>query len=295
MSNNDRSFNHDLIYNWYARAYLKYPFEYSVEFEKAQAYAKKQQLWIWWDSEVKKKILKQLREDKKVLKQLQEIEEEIDQTIIQQIIDADEQKNIDWENYILDTSIWLLLATWSIFQKLELNEMNKKVRFSQSIVKQKKSLKIYWKTLPDVKIQILFWDKTYNIKSNNKWSYSLKLNTLEVWKFKISSKVILDNGKIYEVPRIKYVEIDQIYISSMNDANYKIYLNKIKKSLNQKVKTKNTIINSSAIVWVKNINWDNSDYENKKQDIPYATTLYSLLSLMSSLMWFLILKKWSII
>jgi len=165
---------------------------------------------------------------------------------------------------------------WSVFAI-------KKVNFSQSIMYQKKSVKIYWKTIKNISILIKVWKKEFKIKSNIKGRYSLKLHTLGVGKYKVISKVKNENNEYYLVPREKEIILSSKYIKSMK----KYY---IKKKYNKKYK---------KIEYNKSIILSVPLYKEipvlPKLSKPKTTmnffVLNVLLWIMSMLMLFLILKK----
>jgi hypothetical protein len=126
-------------------------------------------------------------------------------------------------------------------KKYKKNKKNiKKIKFSQSIKKQKKSLKIYWKTISSSKIILNFAWKDYEIFSDKDGKYSLKLNNLKVWNFEVKSKVILKNnliyfsGKDFLIWKIKKISLDKKYVEYVNNYKKNILLKKSKKKKSNK-------------------------------------------------------------
>lgn len=68
-----KNFDAELIRLGYARAYLRFPFKYSVEFAKLQKEAEKNKVGLWADKEVTKALKQQEKEEKAELqKELEE-------------------------------------------------------------------------------------------------------------------------------------------------------------------------------------------------------------------------------
>lgn len=85
------NFDLELIRLGYARAYLRFPFRYFKEFEKAGKEAIRNKVGMWADSEVKKMLESEMKEDKKALeKQLQEE----DKAILDDLIEVAEDPEI---------------------------------------------------------------------------------------------------------------------------------------------------------------------------------------------------------
>lgn len=295
------SFNEILIEQWYARAYLKYPFAYSSQFEKAQVRAKKAKLWIWWSTEVKQQILALNREDKKL------VEGRVDQSQKYSDISTDiwaYHSVIETKSQAFKSSVFQSLMSFRLHsidsgerdvettQIVQQSSPDKlRVNFSQSIVQQKKSLKIYGKTSPHTHIEILFWDEIYAIISDEKWNYSLKLSKLQSWTFEIRSRVLLGDAGVYEVPRIKSVVLSSQYVAEVNALNAKLALAKSKITS----KTKSSW-SSSPVKSIGTQSWKTPAYDTLE---PVSTIrfglLYVLMVLLSGLMWFLVLRKWRIV
>jgi len=279
VADNTTSFNQDLIQQWYARAYLKYPFTYSLEFEKAQDYAKKHRLWLWWNDEIKKQLTKIVAEEKKEVQVLQESLLNDDITI--------EELREDIHNDTLDNNFIPTIKNSVVTQ---IDTLDLKPNFSQSIAQQKRSLKIYGNTVPNIDIEILFLAKSYTIRSDDKWKYSLKLTYLQAWLYEINSKVIFENGYVYEVPRIKNLELTQQYIFDMNRANNTIAANKIQKNSPKK---SSTIIQKDQVLNISKIQTELTEAVESSH-INFKL-LHSLLIAMIFLMLYLILWRWKII
>lgn len=88
------NFDLELIRLGYARAYLRFPFRYFKEFEKAGKEAIKNRVGMWADPEMKKALETEAKEDKKALeKQLQEE----DKAILDDLIGVAEDPEIGSE------------------------------------------------------------------------------------------------------------------------------------------------------------------------------------------------------
>lgn len=295
------SFNEILIEQGYARAYVKYPFAYSSQFEKAQARAKKSQLWIWSQTDVKREILALNREDKKLLEgrvdQSQDFSDifthiSIYNTLLEntsQSFKSSLYQSVSWFKLHADFAwVWEIPEITS--QHIE-TDQNLRVNFSQSILQQKKSLKIYGKTSPDTQIEILFWDELHTIVSDEKWNYSLKLSKLQSWAFEIHSRVLLGDAGVYEVPRIKSVVLSPEYVDEVNTLNLKLALEKSK--ITSKTKSSWSSSPTQSIVTQS---WNTPAYDTLE---PVSTIrfglLYVLMWLLSWLMWYMVLRKWRIV
>jgi endonuclease YncB( thermonuclease family) len=60
-------FNKLLIEQGYARAYLRFPFEYSIDFKKAENKAKREKLGMWVHNDVRKQIRELVKQEKKLV------------------------------------------------------------------------------------------------------------------------------------------------------------------------------------------------------------------------------------
>ncbi len=190
-----------------------------------------------------------------------------------------------------DPQLWKL--DWLLEEEIDI-ETPKKIRFSQSITKQKKSLKIYGKTLPNTTIYIFFGDKKYEVTSNEKWNYSLKLSYLQPWEYSITSHVLTENWEIYDVPRIKTVELSQEYILDMNTRNNTIYQKKVVKKTKQiKQEDSEKINNKKELSIISKAHA--GGWEDTYSSAINFRLLNILLAIMSMLMTYLVLRKWRII
>jgi len=167
----------------------------------------------------------------------------------------------------------LLFSIFSIWNISAFKIGEKKVNFSQSIIYQKKSVKIYGKTIPNLKILINVWNEKYKIKSSSKWIYSLKIHTLDLGKYKVVSKIFLKN-KYYLVPRKKEIVITSIYVNKMRGYYVK----------------KKILFNPEIRVPVPKVTPILSKLSKPKTVVNFLL-LYILLWIMSLLMMFLVLRK----
>ncbi len=288
----DIFFNKYIIEKWYARAYLRFPFKYSKEFEKAQSEAKKQKLWMWWKDEVRKDMLKEIREEKKEIEKIKSEDKKYLFSPKEKVLYENIDKiKIAWKTKISWAiskwfNFWSNIVSWNfttlksdIILALE-DENKKKINFSQSISYQKKSLKISWKTIANSKIRMSLWWKIIETFSDNQWKYSIKLTDLDVGDYTLISEVVSESWEKYLISRQKEVSLSEDYLQNMQ----KYYTPKLTKQKSSK-KTKKIQIVPSA----------NALAYSKQANIPESTMnfnmLNSLLILLSIIFWVIILRR----
>ena len=101
-----KNYNSEVIKLGYARAYLRFPFRYFKEFEKIGKEAEKNKIGLWADSEVKKALDADAKEDKKALEE--QLKEE-DKAILDDLIEVAKDPKIASEK--LDAEILDQLLT----------------------------------------------------------------------------------------------------------------------------------------------------------------------------------------
>jgi len=246
-------FNKLLIEQGYARAYLRFPFEYSLDFKKAENKAKKDKQWMWALNEVRKEILSIAREEKKleieavssyqsfwsikdikvwaVIGNIQEKKENLHKRI----------EEVFTKKYTYFSQVWSEETAKKIKKKLpsqkkevwESVKQKKKISFTKTVVKQKKSLKISGKTLPNSKIRISWMGEDIVLTSDSDWKYTKNISTgLESWEYNLSFSVENNNGEVFAINRDKKLILESEYLQNMK----KYYLSKPVKKKGKKTK-----------------------------------------------------------
>ena len=112
-------------------------------------------------------------------------------------------------------------------------KQKKKISFTKTVVKQKKSLKISWKTLPNSKIRISWMGEDIVLTSDSDWKYTKNISTgLESWEYNLSFSVENNNGEVFAINRDKKLILESEYLQNMK----KYYLSKPVKKKGKKTK-----------------------------------------------------------
>ncbi|QFR39658.1 PKD domain-containing protein [Candidatus Gracilibacteria bacterium 28_42_T64] len=254
----DIFFNKLLIEKGYARAYLRFPFQYSVQFKKAQNKAKKQRIGIWSEGEIKKEMLALAQEEKVIIAEIEEEEEEI-------FLGEEYQINMKQFVYFVEKEILKKEKKISIFSQSQMKnskkyfsqlwdgsgkiisskgEKRKRVHFSKTIKKQKKSLKIYGNTEANLKIFILLGNKEYMTVSDSTGKYSIKITDLSAGDFHVSFRVEDQVGQIFAIKKQSYVTLDENYVNTVLSYKKKEIVSQ--KKIKNKKKSNTFIITSLA-------------------------------------------------
>ena len=252
-------FNKLIIEEGLARAYLKFDFEYSEEFNKSMQKAKREKKWIWSNYIVSKEIKNIIKQEKNTPKEIvYEKKNKIDywkfvhkpietiNWIINNLVDKKNNiwkkviRNFNWEDNIL--SFWDIKEDKKIrfnnIKSIEKDSIkNKKIKFSKNIRKQKRSLRIDWKTIPNSSVLINIWDDTYLSKSDIYWKYSININNLKSWNHQVDFQVIDEKWNYFNINKKENLILEQEYISNIN----KYLNNKIQK---EKIVKEKTVIKS---------------------------------------------------
>ena len=265
-------FNKLLIEQWYARAYLRFPFEYLLDFKKAENKAKRDKQWMWTKDEVRKEVLAITREERKLEpEQVKKYKKTIDMKnikvweIVSSIQGEKEEvyreiEQIFTKKYRYLSQVWSQENAKIREKKLpkqknktknkKQEEKKKKIRFTKTIVKQKKSLKISWKTLPNTKIIVSWIWEDIVIESDELGAYSAHIHTwLYAGQYNLSFFVENNSGEIFAINRDKELVLEEEYLQNMK----KYYIPKAVKQKEKRVKEEpkkdDSIIESSWEVW----------------------------------------------
>jgi micrococcal nuclease len=234
----DEMINKKLISEWYARAYLRYPFRYSAEFEKAQSEAKKEKRWLWADKELAKLINEELKEE-------QILEQKINKDMLSYLWNLDisffsfEQiKNYlshvwkhPWMNYEVSKN-----GTLKNIKKVK-TDFNK-IPFRISFSKLKSGFKISGTTLPNAQVLISGYNVPIEIQvgTDGKFLYKIE-HWLIAGDYILSYKVQTDK-KIFEIEGQKRISLGDEYVGEVDKKWQKKLASLEKKKKTKKKKTK---------------------------------------------------------
>jgi len=297
------NFNQLLIEKWYGRAYLRFPFKYSKEFEKAEKEAKKNKLWIWWNEEMIKEI-----------KLIEKLEKELDFKN-EKYLEIWDYKLFIWKltNYFSFDYFWekskylfsllkkeeisekeilkefdlLIKETIKLESAKIVNTQNKKI-ISYKTSKLKSWLKITWNTYPNSEIKLILNDFEYKTNSDELWNYLFLLTeNLTVWEHKMQFLVSNpDWVSSYLAPR--NLTLSKDYIFWVQD----YFIKQANKKLKSK-KTKKTVKIAKAAV-PKKLKYDIKD---TKKEVSQSETskdksiLIFLLTLLLWIFWVVLINK----
>lgn len=292
--NKEYLFNQKLVELGYARAYLRFPFKYMKEFSILESDARKKELGLWVNRDLKNEFLKLSREEKKELDLVKKpILEKINKDYLDEKISYIKEKYLSYqveEFHLLDLSFWEnkeIKETKLVKKDKEKEETKIKApNFSQSIQKQKKSLKIYGKTLANTKIILDISWENIELFSDEKWNYSYKTNSLPPWDYLVKSRVFDNDWVVFLINREKSFEIDQSYFDSMQ--SYEKSTSASTKT-NKTTTKKDLVSEKTTFVFKKHLeqNYNSSFYF--KKDFFIINLLISLLFLFFS---YLVFKRY---
>jgi hypothetical protein len=132
----------------------------------------------------------------------------------------------------------IVQLTWEI--------KNKKIPFTKVVTKQKKSLKISWKTFPSVKVVISWMQDDIVLYSDDSWKYEIKIHIwLKSGEYNLSFFVEDDTWELFAINRDKEIVLEEEYLQNMR----RYYIPKaVSKKWKQKIiesKKDNSILESS--------------------------------------------------
>ncbi len=242
-----KSFNLRLIELGYARAYLVFPFKYSILFKEAQTLARKNLVWMWWDEEMVKEIKILEKEEKELIQeeQIQLIEENNLEVFATRFYDFMEQDDFNfWKKYF-SNKVLSMYKRWQLGENTikisnfsEKEKQNIQKTFRISIAKLKSWLRFSGTTLPFSTIRIYYDDFVYETFSDEKWKYSYKtLENIQVWNYEARFEVIEQNGNIHTIEKTKTFSLTKEYVNSIQAVLVKKYEKELKK-LQKKKKVK---------------------------------------------------------
>ncbi len=240
-------FNLKLIELWYARAYLVFPFKYSVVFKNAQTLARKNLIWMWWDEEMLKEIKILEKEEKDILEknEILELKQYTLEKFVNWFYSFSEKKEINSPEELLGPPIISIYKRWQSgknemqftnFAKEEENKIQKSFRVS--IAKLKSWLRFSGTTLPLAEVKIYYDDFIYKVSSDEKGKFSFKtLENIQVWNYEASFEIIEKNGNIHTITKTKTFSLTKEYVNSIQTVLVKKYEKELKK-LEKKKKIK---------------------------------------------------------
>lgn len=300
------NFNKHLIEKWFARAYLRFPFKYSEEFEKAEKEARKNKVWMWINDEIIKEM-----------KILEKLEKEADFEN-QKLFEVKDYKTILWNisNYIsfenFKNQSIQILSFWKVDEKPEkeiimefdnlLKETltletpkNKIVNENKKIISYKTSklkswLKITWVTYPDSTVILKLEDFEYKTTSDKNWNYTFLLtDNLKVWEYELH--FLVSNNEVkesYIAPR--KLNLSTNYIFWVQDYLVKQMTKKSlpKKISKKKTKTLTKLVSSKKIKYeIESIKKEASKDETSTD----KTILIFLITLLVWILWVILINK----
>ncbi len=307
LDNNKKiNFNKILVEKWYARVFLKYPFKYEKEFLIAEKNARKKKLWIWSNKELKKELLKQIKEEKEILKKIKNNKIFWKNLFLLNYINTKNNFFDIWDKiFFIDKKIKDRIIYWFDFEKhwkrkskknlyktkkynknYFLNKKTKKLSKSikYRVYKNKKFFKISWYSSIYRKLIIDFEGKKYKVFVNKNKKFTLKLRKVNPWKVYINFYWIWEKNDLVFLRKSRVINISKKYAKNI----WKIKKYWRKKKIEKKFNKNNKNIKNKIFDTVKNINNYKKYYFNKNWFI-----LFFLISLLSVLFWYLILeKKW---
>jgi endonuclease YncB( thermonuclease family) len=289
------NFNQKLIRLWYAKAYLNYPFKYSVEFKNSEKEAKNENLWIW-------------KEDKNILKNI--FVDDIDI-----LVEEEDKVNLDDENknnipdefdesLIWDESNtwWLVINEEYLSWIIEYNNLSSldTINISEKNI-LKSAINVQWKIWVN---KVLNWNtltcyETCSVNfdwSNSEWSiekYSWDFWNWEFfdwinpwyikyekyWKYKINLKIIwIDWVEKDSIFYVNFLEKNNVAKEEKNNESFEI----IPLSYSN---------NSTATKPIIQTQLENDDLSLNWWTTKVEILLYLLIFIFSLNLWVLILKR----
>ena len=123
----------------------------------------------------------------------------------------------------------------------EKEQIMNKPRLTKTVHKQKKSIKISWKTEPWAIVYIEAQWKIYEFQADSFWKYQMKLYDFPVGEYELKYNVLLDSGELFVDTWVKDISISQNYLASIASVPVRTELKKKKKEKKSTMKEKNLL------------------------------------------------------
>ncbi len=207
--------NKKLISEWYARAYLRYPFKYSTDFESAQSEAKKAKRWLWADKELAKLINEELQEE-------QILEQKIERDMLGYLWDIDlsflsfgELKKFFSQVWQTPNQIENSPKQGNLKNVKKVKTDFNKIPFRISFSRLKSGLKISWTTLPDSQVYIYGYAKDISIQVGSDGKFLYKIDHGLIAGDYTFSYNVETSKKVFEIERQKKLLLTDEYVSEV--------------------------------------------------------------------------------
>jgi len=249
-----KNFNKILVENWYARVYIKYPFKYEKYFLKAQIKAKKQKLGIWQNSEIKKQLLEEIKQEKQIIEKQNLFEIDKINFVKSEYKKFDKKLNkfLDYDVAKIPKDIWI--KKWFNWKVVEYTANKKEIKNKETkqkslkksikykVSKNKKAFRISGYSYKYKNILINFQNKDYYLKTNKNNKFELNLLKVIPWDFYANFYWIDKSWNKVFLKKSRKIKLSSEYVNSIwkLKKKWRKKKQKIKKVLNS---TKNYIAN----------------------------------------------------
>jgi hypothetical protein len=237
-----QNFNQILVELGYARVYLKFPFKYEKYFLKAQVNAKKQKLWIWQNTKLKKEFLKEIKlEQEYKTKDLFNIDKlaYLQHNFWKLKKNIKKIKSYNLSNFSKD--IWInKWFNWKPLKSKKTNlnfekdlktfEKQLKKSISYKISKNKNSFRISWISKNYKKIKLNFQWKNYILNTDKNWNFVLELKKVNSWEYFIEFFWLKDKKELF-LKKSRKITLTKDYVNNIWKLKKKWRKKKIKNNI----------------------------------------------------------------